>query len=140
MATERRTVPYGIIAFVLLGIVFAGFVLPQYRLGWHRSERNDICNNLRQLQGAKEQWALEHGKTGDVMVTREDVTPYLRVHDGWVPIIVGEQYTLNSLTQSAQAVLTHKVRNMPKGTILRLTMDTNGGTDYILLPTNGVPR
>jgi general secretion pathway protein G len=53
-------------------------------LGTRRSgpawDANICINNLRQVDGAKEQWALENGKTnGDTVVTENDIKPYLRL-------------------------------------------------------------
>ncbi len=35
-------------------------------------------NNLRQIDGAKQQWAMDHGITNDAPVTWEDIRPYFR--------------------------------------------------------------
>ena len=43
----------------------------------NRSSVNACINNLRQLDGAKEQWALEHGKKPGDVVTWKDIAPYL---------------------------------------------------------------
>jgi|GEM_PF-346480 len=42
------------------------------------SARNKCINNLRQLDGAIQQWALENKKDADALVTANDVAPYLR--------------------------------------------------------------
>jgi small-conductance mechanosensitive channel len=35
-------------------------------------------NNLRQIDGAKQQWALEHQKAGSALMTQADLLPYLK--------------------------------------------------------------
>jgi chromosome segregation ATPase len=54
-------------------------------------------NNLRQIDGAKQQWALENRKPANAVPTAQDVAPYLR--GGVLPACpAGGQYTLNSLS------------------------------------------
>ena len=45
--------------------------------------RNACINNLRQLDGAKQQWALEKNKPADAVPKPEDLLPYLK--DGVFP-------------------------------------------------------
>jgi len=67
------------------------------------------------------------GMAGTVVVTWEDVAPYLR--NAPKPVD-GEVYVLKTLTQSPEAVLTRKLGERPKGTILRL--GTNGNLQVVL--------
>lgn len=39
---------------------------------------NACINNLRQLDGAKQQWVLENRRSKGDVVTWEDITPYLK--------------------------------------------------------------
>jgi hypothetical protein len=42
------------------------------------SPANACINNLRQIDGAKQQWGLETGQTnGDIVVTAAEIKPYL---------------------------------------------------------------
>jgi hypothetical protein len=93
------------------------------------TKTNAIFNNLRQLDGAKQIWALEHGRTGAVVVTTQDIAPYLRT---FTPV-AGERYILRTLTEAPQAQLTREVDGRPKGTVLRF--GTND-TVEIIGPTN----
>jgi len=86
-----------------------------------------IANNLRQLDGAKQQWAFEHGSTGAVMVTEEDVAPYLR---SFKPV-AGERYVLKTLPEPPEAELTRDLEGKRKGSVLRLN---NKGTLDVILP------
>ncbi len=53
-------------------------------------------NNLRQIDGAKQQWALENRKPANAVPTAQDVAPYLR--GGILPACpAGGQYTLNAV-------------------------------------------
>lgn len=95
-----------------------------------RSKTNVIISNLRQIEGAKQRWALDHGRTGSVVVTEQDIAVYLGHAAGWLRPVAGERYILNSLTQLPEAELTHSALGHPQGTRFRLT--TN---DYeIILP------
>ena len=40
--------------------------------------RNTCINNLRQIDGAKQQWALEKNKPGDAVPTVKNLLPYLK--------------------------------------------------------------
>jgi chromosome segregation ATPase len=58
--------------------------------------RNTCINNLRQIDGAKQQWALEKNKSGDDVPTVEDLLPYL--NDGVFPTCPdGGTYSINSV-------------------------------------------
>lgn len=58
--------------------------------------RNACINNLRQIDGAKQQWALEKNKSGDDLPTVEDLLPYLK--DGVFPTCPdGGTYSINDV-------------------------------------------
>lgn len=62
------------------------------------AQQNACINNLRQLDGAKQQWALENGKTADAVPTAQDLAPYLK--DNKMPVCpAGGTYTLNAVNQ-----------------------------------------
>ena len=49
-------------------------------------QANSCINLLRQIDAAKNQWALETGKTGDALPTEHDIAPYLKLDaDGNIP-------------------------------------------------------
>jgi hypothetical protein len=57
---------------------------------------NACINNLRQLDAAKQQWALEKQKPAEAMPTAQDILPYLK--DGVIPACpAGGKYTLNAV-------------------------------------------
>ncbi|MDR3460102.1 MAG: hypothetical protein P4N60_21965 [Verrucomicrobiae bacterium] len=60
---------------------------------------NQCINNLRQIDAAKNQWALENGKTSAATPKEEDLAPYLK--GNVVPTCpAGGVYTLNALDKS----------------------------------------
>ena len=124
--------------FLVLGLfvaLLATFAVPNYVGGGH-SKTVGIEHNLRQLDGAVQQWGIDHHQTGAVVVTWENVAPYLKaapeVHSGMKPVD-GEVYVVKDLMHSPEAVLTRKLGERPKGTVLRL--GTNGALE-IILPKN----
>ncbi len=58
--------------------------------------RNTCINNLRLIDGAKQQWALEKNAAGDAAPTARDLQPYLK--DGIFPVCPdGGAYAINSV-------------------------------------------
>jgi hypothetical protein len=62
-------------------------------------ERNACINNLRQIDAAKQQWALEKNKPAEAIPTVQDITPYLKLDaNGNIPgCPSGGTYTLNAV-------------------------------------------
>ncbi len=60
-------------------------------------DKLNVCiNNLRQIDGAKQQWALENKKNADTLVSAADILPYLR--GNVLPACpAGGVYTLNTV-------------------------------------------
>jgi len=54
--------------------------IPNFIKARDTSQQNACINNLRQIEAAKEQWALEAGKPEDAVPTVNDLTPYLANH------------------------------------------------------------
>jgi hypothetical protein len=90
-----------------------------------------IINNLRVIISAKQQRGFEHPQSGDVLLTEKDISPFLGSYntneDGSLKRIAGEIYSIKSLSDHPEAILTQdvKVRNVifPKGFVIR--WDTN---------------
>ncbi|HEY2328899.1 MAG TPA: hypothetical protein VGI63_03690 [Verrucomicrobiae bacterium] len=58
--------------------------------------RNACINNLRLIDGAKQQWALEKNKATDAVPAEKDLLPYLK--DGIFPVCPdGGVYSINSV-------------------------------------------
>lgn len=61
-------------------------------------QRNACINNLRQIDAAKLQWALEKNRTTDAVPTVRDLLPYFR--DGIFPVCpAGGIYSLNAVDE-----------------------------------------
>ena len=82
-------------AFWLIIILAVGlaawFSLPNligtFHVGSHTSPANGCINNLRQIDAAAQQFALESGKkTGDAISYPTDLTPYIKLNNnGSIP-------------------------------------------------------
>jgi hypothetical protein len=109
---------------VLLGVFFiiilAMMVAPRFyqRRG---GEHNRLLSNLRQLDGAKQQWVLAHGITGNVSVTEQDISSYLERFTGFTNPVMGERYLLNGTMESPEAELMNDFGGWRKGMRFLLT-------------------
>jgi transposase len=61
-----------------------------------RSQQSVCINNLHRLQAAKQQWALEKGKTAADVPTPDDISPYLDLTKIVCP--AGGIYSLNAVS------------------------------------------
>src|SRR5262252_7846765 len=64
------------IVVAIIGLL-AAIAIPNFVKARQNSQTNACVNNLRQIDGAKQQWALENGKTGATTVGTTSITPYL---------------------------------------------------------------
>jgi type II secretory pathway pseudopilin PulG len=88
-----------IIAIGAVGLVaiVAAAVLPNYIRARNTPASNACVSNLRCIDGATEQWALDNGKTTNDYPAWEDVRPYVS-RDGRIPVCPqGGKYTLGRL-------------------------------------------
>lgn len=74
---------------------------------------NSIINNLRRIEGAKQQWALEKRQAQSARPTANDIADYLRA--GFPSSLVGERYDINAVGESPVAVLTQPLGNQKPG-------------------------
>ena len=58
--------------------MLAVMAIPSYVRARSKAQESRCVNNLRQIDGAKNLWALEHGKSTGATVLDGDVNPYLR--------------------------------------------------------------
>ncbi len=62
---------------LLIGFVIV-IVIPNFVRATYETAANGCINNLRQIEAAKEEWALENGKTNGI-VTESDIKPYIKL-------------------------------------------------------------
>lgn len=63
-----------LVILVLCGLAVA---IPNFVRSRTTTSQNACVNNLRQIDGAKQQWALENKKGGGDVPTLADIAPYL---------------------------------------------------------------
>jgi prepilin-type N-terminal cleavage/methylation domain-containing protein len=65
------------IVVAIIGLL-AAIAIPNFVRARTTSQMNACINNLRQIDGAVQQWALEQKKSATAAVVETDVTPYLK--------------------------------------------------------------
>jgi prepilin-type N-terminal cleavage/methylation domain-containing protein len=65
------------IVVAIIGLL-AAIAIPNFVKARTTSQKNACINNLRQIDGAIQQWALEFRKDAAAVVTEADVTPYMK--------------------------------------------------------------
>ena len=64
------------IVVAIIGLL-AAIAIPNFVRARTQSQKNACINNLRQIDGAKQQWALETGAQTSAAVTTSAISPYL---------------------------------------------------------------
>lgn len=64
------------IVVAIIGLL-AAIAIPNFVKARETAQRNACINNLRQIDGAKQQWALETRQTGSQVPQKTDIAPYL---------------------------------------------------------------
>ncbi len=89
------------IVVAIIGLL-AAIAIPNFVRSREKTLANACINNMRQIDNAVQQWALEKGQTTGATVGQSDVTPYLKVTSSntWVPCPASGAYTLGKLGDS----------------------------------------
>jgi prepilin-type N-terminal cleavage/methylation domain-containing protein len=72
------------IVVAIIGML-ASIAIPNFVRARTTSQQNACINNLRQIDGAAQQWALENKKTSDTPYALTDILPYIRLDRGTLP-------------------------------------------------------
>ncbi len=98
------------IVVAIIGLL-AAIAIPNFVKARTTSQTNACINNLRQLDGAKQQWALEQKQLPTVTPTSGDIQPYLgRGTTGTYPTCPANgAYTLNDLQTAPTCNVTSHV-------------------------------
>jgi prepilin-type N-terminal cleavage/methylation domain-containing protein len=94
------------IVVAIIGVL-AAVAVPNFVRARATSQANACINNLRQLESAVQQFALEKGKTsGDTIAYPDDLTPYIKLNSaGSIPRCpAGGSYSLLAVGAIPQAV------------------------------------
>jgi prepilin-type N-terminal cleavage/methylation domain-containing protein len=65
------------IVVAIIGLL-AAIAIPNFVRARNTAQRNACINNLRQIDGAKQQWALEQKKSDTDTPTQDDVKVYIK--------------------------------------------------------------
>jgi hypothetical protein len=139
-----------VLLIVIIGL-FAVIAIPNFNHGGP-GKFNGIVNRLRQIDAAKEEWAIEHGVTNTIpthtLLTIKDLSSYLLPsytrHEFGDPKF-GEIYMIRDLGQPAEAILTREFDeghgspfSLPRGAVIRLDATMRGHDCEIILPDGTV--
>ena len=71
----------GVWVFVCLftGLVLIAVAIPNFVKPRSSGPSNPCINIMRQMDAAKQEWALENVKTNGVVVTENDIKPYIKL-------------------------------------------------------------
>ena len=105
--TSAFTLVEIMIVVAIIGLL-AAIAIPNFVKARENAQLNSIFNNLRILEGAKDQWALENKKGTGEVVTVSTVSDYLK--GGTVRPVVGESYDATSIGSPSTATLPPAVK------------------------------
>jgi prepilin-type N-terminal cleavage/methylation domain-containing protein len=81
------------IVVAIIGLL-AAIAIPNFVRARTTSQKNACINNLRQIDGAKQQWALENQQQSTATPANTDIQPYLK-NSQWPSEPAGGTYTIN---------------------------------------------
>ncbi len=94
------------IVVAIIGLL-AAIAIPNFVRARTTAQANACINNLRQIDGAKQQWALENKASGGVTPAATDIQPYLGRGAGTLPSCpatsntnFASSYSINSLSNA----------------------------------------
>ena len=88
------------LSLILIPIMLA-VAIPNFVKARTIAQTNVCINNLRQIQGAKQQWASENKKLDSYSPTAEDLNPYLKKGFRSLTCPAGGTYSVNTVDQDA---------------------------------------
>ena len=87
------------IVVAIIGLL-AAIAIPNFVRARTQSQKNACINNLRQIDGAVQQWALEQKAAANAAVSFTDISPYLKnsviCPEGGTAF--SDSYTINGIT------------------------------------------
>jgi general secretion pathway protein G len=87
-------------AIIFIPMMMA-IAIPNFVKARATSQANACINNLRQIDAAKNEWALENNKTNGTPVTEADIKPYIKLDasGNFLKCPAGGIYTIGSVGQ-----------------------------------------
>ncbi|HSY19082.1 MAG TPA: hypothetical protein VK815_12135 [Candidatus Acidoferrales bacterium] len=109
----KLDVPFWVVSIIIIGILVAiAGKIPRTIGGSHTSPANNCINNLRQIDAAANQFALEHNKTnGEAIKFPDDLTPYIKLtsEDKIPPCPSGGIYHISKFGEAPTCSLSNTV-------------------------------
>ena len=99
------------IVVAIIGLL-AAIAIPNFVRARNTAQKNSCINNLRQLDGAKQQWALENKQTDTSVPTSGDVQVYLK-NNMFPHCPASGAYTLGAVNTDPLCNLTGHVLPVP---------------------------
>ncbi len=98
LATAGLITGYIGIALTILFIpLMAAIAIPNFVKARETAQMNACISNLREIDAAKQQWALENNKTTNAVPTMQDINPYLKNGFESLHCPAGGTYTIGSV-------------------------------------------
>ena len=100
------------IVVAIIGLL-AAIAIPNFVKARATAQQNACINNLRQIDAAKNQWALEAGQTTGSTCDNADITPYIKLNSAnQLPgCPAGGTYTVNPIGQNPTCSLSTLAQN-----------------------------
>lgn len=96
---------YITIAMIPVIALLTAIAIPNFVKARQVAQRNGCINNLRVIDAAKQQWALENGKEAGVVPTLADLTPFFPGSGALPQCPAGGQYEIQSIGESPTCTL-----------------------------------
>jgi prepilin-type N-terminal cleavage/methylation domain-containing protein len=100
---QRRVAGYTLVEILIVASIIgllAMVGIPNFVRARETGQLNSVINNLRVIEGAKEQFAIEMRQTTGAECDMERIKPFIR-GDGEIKQVVGETYQTNPIGMDA---------------------------------------
>jgi hypothetical protein len=97
VANANRDSNKGVLAAAAIVPLMAAIAVPNFMKAREMAQKNACINNMRQIEGAKQQWALENKKTPSDVPTESDLFGPSRYIRGTVNCPAGGHYSINAV-------------------------------------------
>lgn len=91
----------GYMSIVMIPVIalLAAIAIPNFVRARDTAQMNACINNLRIIDAAKQQWALEKGKGSSDTPTTGDISPYLGSNQGMPVCLKGGTYEIHAIAE-----------------------------------------
>lgn len=107
MKTKAFTLVEIMIVVAIIGLL-AAIAIPNFVRAREQAQLNSIINNLRIIEGAKDQWALEGKQGTGATVGLTNIAEYLK--GGTVKSVIGETYDFTTVGTPSKATLPSNIK------------------------------